>query len=661
MCLSGGGVRAASFAMGVLQTLQARRGLLYGERAADHLSVVSGGSYIGATQLLNATAGSVDGPAPPLADASPEARWVVQHGRYLLRMLIPMALAFVVNVAAVVALFLWAGAMLAAVAAVSGVAVPADAWARWALAAAALLAGRVILLGLYKDGGWKRTVLPLAGTLALVPATPSLVATAREAPIDLLGIPVSRYWVLGIAGFAVAAAFWQVGRATWWRRPPTSVAMLFVGTVLVAIPRIVGFVGLAYAATELYDVMRDGLDNTGGREEVEAVLWFMGALAAGLLFSGLAHHVSLHRLYRAALTSCFGVRRRRDGDGVEPAGAIKLSDLDPARAEDPGRRFPRLLICATANVLWSRNNSRRRQLLRFFLGHDYKYTPFVFSHDYCGAPDIDHASFPTRKLEQIDMPGTLPFTREPLVSVMTAVASTGAAVSPSMGRMTIEAVRPLIAVLNVRLGRWLPNPLSARVRHDVEAHQGSWNLFKRKGIGGGYDEFVPELFGLHHGDAARVYVSDGGHYDNLGLLALLHARCAEIWCVDSASDRKGEAGQLRSVLGLAKSTLDVDVDLEPDVFARTGGRLGASHAVGTIKYPGTDARGKLIVVKLGLTADSDSELVAYADSDRLFPYAPTFPFQLFGEARFEAYRKLGADSADKAITAAQPASDPAAV
>src|SRR5215831_9522165 len=43
LCLSGGGIRSASFALGVLQAL-ARLGLLF---RFDYLSTVSGGGYIG--------------------------------------------------------------------------------------------------------------------------------------------------------------------------------------------------------------------------------------------------------------------------------------------------------------------------------------------------------------------------------------------------------------------------------------------------------------------------------------------------------------------------------------------------------------------------------------------------------------------------------------
>src|SRR5262245_59860653 len=88
VCLSGGGIRAAAFAFGVIQELQERRGLMYGPDAADHVAVVSGGSYIGATLMLNASALSAapeDGEQlPPLHEDSAEAKWVLDHSRYLI-------------------------------------------------------------------------------------------------------------------------------------------------------------------------------------------------------------------------------------------------------------------------------------------------------------------------------------------------------------------------------------------------------------------------------------------------------------------------------------------------------------------------------------------------------------------------------------------------
>ena len=85
--LSRGGIRAAAFALGAVQTRQAWRVLFFGPRCADCLAVVSGGSYIGGSLTLNAAAraampGPLVGPAP-FAEGSPEADHVLANGTYL--------------------------------------------------------------------------------------------------------------------------------------------------------------------------------------------------------------------------------------------------------------------------------------------------------------------------------------------------------------------------------------------------------------------------------------------------------------------------------------------------------------------------------------------------------------------------------------------------
>jgi hypothetical protein len=245
----------------------------------------------------------------------------------------------------------------------------------------------------------------------------------------------------------------------------------------------------------------------------------------------------------------------------------------------------------------------------------------------------------------LDRPKDFFGAREPLISLMTGVASTGAAVSPAMGRRTIDVARPIIALVNLRLGCWLPNPLSRCISRDVAAPDSNKRLKRRKALGSGYDEFLPELFGLHRHDASRVYVSDGGHYDNLGLLALLQARCKEIWCVDAEADPKGEAGQIRQVVKLAKEDLDIGIEIDLNQFtAGVDGILGAGHAVGQITYP-DQSKGKLIVVKLGLTEDSPQALKDYRAQDMPFPYHSTFwkPWGVmwYDEERFDSYRQVG--------------------
>ena len=138
ICLSGGGLRAASFSFGALQALQARRGLLYGPSSAAHLAAVSGGSYIAASYAVGAWnwARSPEeyGDVPPLSEGSPEETHILSHGRYLLTAPFRFLGLIVLNVFALVTLFLWVGVLISTYAALRnwakdfyGEAWPADA------------------------------------------------------------------------------------------------------------------------------------------------------------------------------------------------------------------------------------------------------------------------------------------------------------------------------------------------------------------------------------------------------------------------------------------------------------------------------------------------------------------------------------------------------
>jgi len=406
----------------------------------------------------------------------------------------------------------------------------------------------------------------------------------------------------------------------------------------VAVPRVLGLIMFALATTAAHDVIAGGAaDGASTSDTSYALVAYWAVLIGGVVFQSVAARASLHRPYRDRLSSCFAVRRQ-DGSAVAVSPtAISLSELAPP-PKGSACSFPRLLIFATANVKWKSPDGRSRP-----------FAPFVFSHDRCGVPAVDDASFTTARLETRRAPATLLGPRkEPLVSLMTGVATTGAAVSPSMGKETRPPLRPWIALFNVRLGRWLPNPLSARLRNDVDGPPPPFWLRwtqKRVAFGSGYDEFLPELLGLHRSDGPRVYLSDGGHYDNLGLLPLLWARCSEIWAIDSEADEHGHANQLRSAIRAAETVLGIVIDeLDIDRFEAADGLLGAAHDVGVIRYPGGHI-GHLVVIKLGLTAQSPQHLVEYRTRDRKFPHHGTFRYQLYSAERMNTYRQLGASNA----------------
>ena len=90
ICLSGGGIRAAAFGLGALQSMQ-EHGILTGPHKADYLAAVSGGSYIATALNLVARGGLPGEPggeaavaaADPFARGTPEEQYLRDHTTYL--------------------------------------------------------------------------------------------------------------------------------------------------------------------------------------------------------------------------------------------------------------------------------------------------------------------------------------------------------------------------------------------------------------------------------------------------------------------------------------------------------------------------------------------------------------------------------------------------
>lgn len=637
ICLSGGGLRAAAFSLGVMQALQDERGLVYGPGAASNLSAVSGGSYTAAAIVLGGR-NRVEDPSEyqdgdPLAHGSPEERHILANGNYL-KPGIPRILGLIaLNLVALAALFVWTGTMLADAAVIPTlIDVPPEmSWVHdtgfllgqlpiWLLAVTMVGSYWLALRIWYgNDAYWARMVTGLlflvVGVLAgkVIP----VVAVVSGWHVWAVGLPL-----VAVIGFTVAS--WLAEKLRVGGLPA-----LAINAGAVWSPRILG-VGLLVVTSAWWHQLLAEPDLRDDASALGVLLLFFGSLSSGWIFSYVSHRASLHREYRSLLSSCFCVVRA--GNKPKLIADPLLSSTAPP--SEPNVRYPRLLVSATANARPPLTGAK-------------PFVPFVLSHDVCGAPGYDGAVFSTKQLELIQAPAAL-FRRgrEPLVSLFTAVAATGAAVSPSMGRFTTPSLRMVFAAFNVRLGRWLPNVFKPDVRRAVEEMEAPKPLPTPTRLGPGYDELVPELAGL---EGPRMYVSDGGHFDNLGLLALLRTRCADIWCVDSSPERDGMAVELDRVLRIAREDMKVETEVDTKGFKAGGdGLYGSTHVVGRIRYTGgTEAR--LLVLKLGLTSESPAPLLDRRTSDPGFPHHATFTHQFYDEGRMDAYRQLGWDVARRCL------------
>lgn len=234
------------------------------------------------------------------------------------------------------------------------------------------------------------------------------------------------------------------------------------------------------------------------------------------------------------------------------------------------------------------------------------------------------------------------------ITLGTAMATSGAAASPNMGYHSSVAVAFLLALFNIRLGWWLGNPGTAGGRSLLGDLGQTLRLrppYKRACPGFSVGPLLAELFGMTTAKYRYVYLSDGGHFENLGLYEMVLRRCRHIVVVDAGCDPQMSFEDLGNAI--RKIRIDLGVDITIDVeWLKTpnpADGLRRHHAIGTIHYGAVDPGappGTLVYLKASLTGDEPTDVQEYAAHHTAFPHEPTSD-QFFDEAQFESYRRLG--------------------
>jgi hypothetical protein len=217
------------------------------------------------------------------------------------------------------------------------------------------------------------------------------------------------------------------------------------------------------------------------------------------------------------------------------------------------------------------------------------------------------------------------------VSIGTAVAISGAAASPNMGYHSSPLVGFIMTLFNARLGSWLGNP--------GEAGGHAW---KDAGPRSAISSLLKEALGRTSESSSYVYLSDGGHFENLGLYEMIRRRCRFIVVLDSGCDPQFTFEDLGNALRKIRIDFGVSIDLDAGQVRAVGARERRS-AVGTIAYsavdPGAD-NGLLLYIKPMLLGTEPPDVRSYAASHPEFPHQPTSD-QWFDESQTESYRRLG--------------------
>jgi hypothetical protein len=213
----------------------------------------------------------------------------------------------------------------------------------------------------------------------------------------------------------------------------------------------------------------------------------------------------------------------------------------------------------------------------------------------------------------------------------TALTLSGAAVSPSMGYNSSAPVAFLMTLFNFRLGAWLPNPAIAEAGELLQARPP--NALKTIGL---------ELLGLSDDRGEAVYLSDGGHFEVIGLYEMVRRRCRHILVIDAGEDPRAEFGDLGNTVRKIAIDFNVRIRFRPPmaIGSRTHPILPVRwFAWADIEYP-EGWTGQLIYLKPCTLPDPPIDVRAYAAAHADFPHESTLD-QWFSESQFESYRRLG--------------------
>ena len=622
LALSGGGIRSATFSLGVLIAL-ARRNLL---PQFDYLSTVSGGGYLGSfISAFLASSPAADGiglerSQLPFRRTEGEAaaiRHLRHHSKYLatgstwqrLTMVFAQLLGMLLNAAAVLLVVLSAALLellIRSAPVFDGLLEPFT----W-VSAAALVGGAVGAMALLRYG---IRIQKHADALVAVPAV-VLAALLCWRGLFLVhewygGLSVS-FWkgsmlmaVLGSIPLIASAAF-----ASW--TPRRIAAQLLV--VLSALSAPLFVFGLYLGV--YHEARTTEITISPGREVPTLVVLSAAAVLGWVLYWFLlnVNATSPHRHYRAKLAKAYLIRPDdgSDANAFRSAVSTKLSDLSPpprAGAPQPSNRAPYHLVNCALNVPGSKDAAMQGRLTDFFL----------FSPRFCGSPLLGYTT--TESWERGDRH----------LDLATAMAISGAAAAPQMGLGTMPRLRFWLALLNVRLGYWVRKP-------GADSPQG------RGAPGLVY--LLREMLGSMHERRPWVHVSDGGHIENLGVYELLRRRCKYIVAVDGEQDAKMTFQGLTRLQRLAAIDLGVRIDIDLDDLRLNEGGLSRSHfRFCRIHYPERGDRragyGYLLYVKLSLTGNEGEFIRRFRADEPAFPHHSTAD-QFFSEEQFEAYRSLG--------------------
>lgn len=444
----------------------------------------------------------------------------------------------------------------------------ARAGAAVALAAAAWLVGNVVVL---LAPGW-------------VAALGAWVAAAIASLGGFSG------WLATLTGFKSAVTPSSPFRTRWFLRILLAVFLILLGVALAA--------STAALLRAVY--------GHGGLAPAQALAWLLGFY---LLASIMAAFININKfslagMYRDRLIRAYLGASNPAAHADRFTGLASDDDI-PMHALAAQR--PLHVLNLTLNLVGGARLAWQQR----------KACPFTVSPSACGSPDLGYR--PSAR-----------YGGKGGITLGTAMALSGAALSPNMGYHSSPAVTFLMTLFNVRLGAWLGNP-SARFRR-------AWRW------AGPHSALLPlvrESLGQTTDRTPYVYLSDGGHFENLGLYEMVRRRCRSIVVVNAGCDPDYEYADLANAL--RKIRIDLRVSINFSAAPTRNQRWSVATIVYSEAFPG-EPDGTLVYLKPTILGDEAPDVASYHAAHRDFPHQST-DNQWFDESQTESYRLLGLETA----------------
>jgi hypothetical protein len=692
---SGGGIRSASFCLGALQSLMS--GGIYAE--ADAVVGVSGGGYMAAAFHLAGR--NLDADAqPPFEQGTPElallrrnTRYLLPHGVEIFRGVMSVLYGVAVNIV-IIGVSLWGiawvlGWYLHEYTVLDGSAGhlvfdPPQPWvivavAPWVAAVAAFVWMEKIVDRFAQVADEWRRASRVFTRVCLLGGTATVVL--------MIAVPLTLAWLEGHHGNPAAAYLHDIVTPDEQTAHGNAGLLAGLAVSLIGLGRTV-VKGLGTVAEKgglvarLVDMLRVKLapwlgsilivvgafiallrlTNNYATSDTWRSNWSMALVLLGIV-AGVrvltdANRTSLHHFYRERLSTAYLMERVDDRTATSRTYRKPLTVSEFAAQPPNHPDGPELVMASVANAVDEEFVPTGRGCVPFIIGAERTGVIGDRSLPRGGTtPTADYEAYADYDRRDLTIPA--------------AMAMSGAALSPLTGRASSRTrpVRVLLTVLNARLGVWLPNPyapppafveravkeraaLAAQASLGDRARVAGWeSLARLVSIGGkpGPYRLLREAFGRPSLYDRKLYVTDGGHYDNLGLLESLRRRPERIFVIDASNDAANTFGALAEAIATARMDLGVELSVDVSPLRSSGDdRPAAAWSLGTATYDDSDAVTDIVYLKAQLVPELTWDVEHYAHDNPDFPRRSTGD-QFYDEWDFEAYRELGHTLADRML------------